>query len=323
MAIEAYLSIDRAVDVFAMPDAIEDVMLVEPLLPADAPTIIFGDGGSAKSYIALRIAVSFSLGIPLAHMSFPYMPVMFVDYEDNERNFRRRVKRLVSAIDPDLEPAGIYYWNANGIPLDDQWEAIKRSCDAHGVGIVIVDSAGPACGGAPEDAAVAVAYSRTLRKIGRASITIAHNTKSGDSQKPFGSIFWHNNARRTWFVARKQEDGEDQIDVGMYCRKANDGARPLPIALRFDFDGRAGAVNVKRIGLETSSELLEHASDESRVRAALRSGSLSAQAISDNAGLPYKRVYDIVQRDGFVKTGEVQGKGNRPVALYGLAAKED
>jgi hypothetical protein len=59
------------------------------------------------------------------------------------------------------------------------------------------------------------AYFHALKKIGLPSLTIAHISKAGENntQKPFGSVYWHNEARRTWFVKRIQEEDSDEIDT--------------------------------------------------------------------------------------------------------------
>ncbi len=47
-------------------------------------------------------------------------------------------------------------------------------------------------------------------------------TKDSDDKKPFGSVFWHNTARATWYAKRVQDEGEDVTHVGLFNRKAND-----------------------------------------------------------------------------------------------------
>ena len=56
-------------------------------------------------------------------------------------------------------------------------------------------------------------------------MNIAHVNKSdqGD-QKPFGSTFWANGARATWFVTKSGESGDgSQFTLGLFNRKANTG----------------------------------------------------------------------------------------------------
>jgi len=62
---------------------------------------------------------------------------------------------------------------------------------------VILDSVAFACEGPPEAAETAAAYYWALRLLGVGSTSIAHITKAeGGDQKPFGSAFWHNGARK-------------------------------------------------------------------------------------------------------------------------------
>lgn len=297
LAREAYLQQDRGQDVYDIPEPIGEVLLVPPLVVADGPTIIFGDGSSGKSYLTFRLALSIAMGLPFCNLQLPYMPVMVIDYEDSAPNFRRRMNRLLKAVEPELEPMNVYYWPANGIPLKDQVEAIKRKCDKHGIGLLIIDSAAPASGGPPEDAEATLAYFRALKKIGLPSVTIAHINKTGDTNKPFGSTFWHNEARRTWFVSRRQEDDSDEIDIGLYCRKVNDGRRPLPMGFHVTFEGMDGPVRIRPQDLNSVDELVKHTSPQNQVWMALEGAhsGMTLQEIVDATALTPTQVNNVLK----------------------------
>lgn len=258
IARQAYIDIERAVDVNEIDYGLdmEETMLAPPLLPDNAPTIIFGDGGTAKSYVGDAICASIATGLPFAGFSMPDLVVMVIDYEANRATFGRRIARILAGMSLDRIPFGkLIYWNAQGIPLADQVEPIKRKAVRDGVGLIMIDSIGPACGGKPEDAEIALGYFRALSQIGLPSINIAHINRSGDKDRPFGSTFWHNEARRTWYVARSQDEGASRIDVGMYCKKVNDGPRPRPVALRIEFNDPGGPVEISRIDVASVAEL--------------------------------------------------------------------
>jgi hypothetical protein len=68
--------------------------------------------------------------------------------------------------------------------------------------------------GPPEAADSAADYFRALRTLNMGSLHIAHVTKAeGGDQKPFGSTFYHNGARSTWFVQRSEDSGDGRLVV--------------------------------------------------------------------------------------------------------------
>lgn len=321
LARDAFLRQDRGVDVWDIPDPEGEVMLVAPLVVADGPTIFFGDGSSGKSYLTFLLALVMSAGEPFCGIRTPKLPVMVIDYEDSASNFRRRLRRLSYGLRDGREPFGVTYWSANGIPLKDQAEAIKRKCDKDGIGLLIIDSAAPACGGPPEESAATLALFRALKKIGLPSIIIAHVNKSGDTNKPFGSTFWHNEARRTWFISRVQEEDSDEIDVGFYCRKVNDGRKPHPLMFHLSFEGVNGPVRVTEGDINDVPELMAQTSDRNQVWAVLENTCLTSAQIAEQTGLSKKSVDRILTAKGapfeVVGLADASSKGGPRPQLWG------
>ena len=129
----------------------------------------------------------------------------------------------------------------------------KRAID-----YLIVDSVMPACDGKPEDAEVAQRYFQALRRIGRGSLNIAHITKAGaDTDKPFGSAFWHNLSRATWFakLAETSLDGRT-LTLALHDKKHNTRGK-LP-AIGFEVTFGEGQTTFRRANL---ADVAEHAAD--------------------------------------------------------------
>jgi hypothetical protein len=225
-----------------------DTFLIPDILPEGQPTIFFGDGSAGKSMLAMTMAVSVALGVEWCGRPAKQANVLYVDWETHStpKIPKRRLRRL-------LQPWGaanymgdvpVYYWPAKGGTLGDQVLQIRRFVAAHDIGLVIIDSGGVACGGAPEDSQVALEFFRSVAKLGCTSAIICHinqeSAKNGTASKPFGSAFWHNMARRTFFVSRSSEPESDVIDLGLYCRKVNDGRLPGPMGVRVEFQPNGG-----------------------------------------------------------------------------------
>ena len=97
---------------------------------------------------------------------------------------------------------GLFYVRCER-PLTEEADRLRRIIREERIDFGIFDSVAFACDGPPEAAETASAYFRALRSLRIGSLNLAHITKSesGD-QRPFGSIFWHNHARATWFIKR-------------------------------------------------------------------------------------------------------------------------
>ena len=130
----------------------------------------------------------------------------------------------------------------------DQIEAIKTAIERHGITFLIIDSAASACGGEPEKADITLRYFMALQKLGAGvtTLTIAHVAKGSDEMRPFGSIFWENQARRTVNFSRTDDEDTDDMDVGVYFRKVNQGKKPKPMAFHVNFDNDIGPVTFTR-----------------------------------------------------------------------------
>ena len=217
----------------------------------------------------------------------------------------------------ETPPFCVYYWPADGVPLSDQIDSIKRKIEKEGIGLIVVDSVAEACGGEPERADVALKFFRALKRLGLPSILIAHVTKSMDAKKPFGSGFWHNEARRTWYVNRVQEEETDEIDLGLYCRKVNDGRFPAPLSLHVSFEGEQGPVTISLQAMDAVPELLEGTSNKNRVWAALWQP-MTIKEIATESGLATDAVWTVLRREktifeqfGTVKDGRAIAKTYR------------
>jgi len=206
------------------PNPDEDVE-VDPGFPLlrRHPVTLFGDGGSAKSYLGLYAA---------SRLALAGWRVLFADWEFSGEDHRDRLERICGPIMPEL-------WYARcERPMTSESDRLRRIVREHRLDYLICDSIAFAADGPPEAAEVAAGYFRALRRIGVGSLNIAHTNRSetGD-QKPFGSTFWHNGSRATWFVKLSDESTDrSRITVGLFNRKANTGRRSDPIGYSIAFD---------------------------------------------------------------------------------------
>ena len=204
------------------PDRVIEIIPGVPLL-LDDPQIWFADGGSLKSLFALYTGGSLAKhGIRAA----------FFDWEWTAPQHRGRFEHLFGPEMPDL-----FYVRCER-PLTAESDRLRRIIREERIDFGIFDSVAFACDGPPEAAETASAYFRALRTLRIGSLNLAHITKAenGD-QRPFGSIFWHNHARATWYIKRATDTPDSRaVDVALFNRKANTGPARPALGLEVTFD---------------------------------------------------------------------------------------
>jgi hypothetical protein len=252
---DAYLNVDRSVRTSDIepPDALEFV--IPDICVADGFTILFGAGSGGKTWLLMTMALAVSRGEPFLGRATDQRNVLYIDCETGKKTYGYRMRRICEGLGLTLEDANnVHFWPLEGVPLEDQWEAIKRCCDEKEIGFICLDHIAAACSGDANEQAVATRFARAHGRIGRPMMALAHITgndmKNPDAvEKPFGSIFWHNLSRRTLFVLRQQEDESSLADLGLYPKKVNDGRWPTPFGAKISFEDPSGPVKVTPEGL--------------------------------------------------------------------------
>jgi len=247
--LEYLSSRDLSLDLADVADE-EAPILFDPFLVKDGANLLFGDGGTGKTYFCLRLALSFATGEPF--LGFTPKEVggtLFVDYEDNEKTASFRLSRLCADpklnLNPKLAKSCIRYLNPQGAPLHTIIPALKKIIREHNIALILVDSVASACGSEPEKAEAASKYYNALKSLNITSLSIAHvvKTEGVKQDKAFGSVFWHNLARNTWNIQGEEDQDEEKNtlggvmseksrQLGMFHRKFNGGAKSKPINMR-------------------------------------------------------------------------------------------
>ena len=219
--------------------------LLWPLILEDEINILFGDGGNGKSLIAMAAAVSLQTQSSLLSGMIPngHTKTMYLDWEASPNAHASRLKKLMHPA-PMLDMA---YLRCSA-PLHEIARQVKRHLTESGCSMVIVDSIAAACGGEPERADIALRLCNAVRALDTTALLIGHQTKGNDDTgKPFGSVFWTNEARSTMEIKRQQDAGQDTMNLGLYHRKINDGRLEKPIGISVSFSDDTIKFNTQSI----------------------------------------------------------------------------
>ncbi len=252
----------------------EDAFTIEGLcLPSKHASIVFGDGGTGKSYLLLYV------GGVLARAG---LRVLYLDWELDAHTHRDRLERLFGPDLPDVR-----YVRCER-PMVYEVDRLAKIIERDEIEYGLFDSVGFACDGPPEAAESALGYFRAVRQLRIGGLHSAHTRRKtqGDvaehERQPFGSAFWHNAARSTWFVKLAATDG-DTITIGLFHRKTNLGR--LQPAVGFEIDFSDDRTEFRPIDVRSVDALSAELPLNDRIREVLRHGSCTVVEILERLGL--------------------------------------
>lgn len=265
--------------------------LLPPLLLRRDPVVLFGDGGTAKSYLGLALALSVAGGLPIVGGMKPSatLRTAYLDFEWNVDPHVERLRKLLG----DEDRADVLYVPCDGIPLVQQVDRLRRIFAKERIEYAVLDSVMLACDGPAEEADTARRFFQALGRLEVGSALIAHITKLGEDDKPFGSVFWHNSVRGSWFVQKVQEVGSDMLLLGLHNRKANGGPLLKSLGLRFDFGERT---TIRTADVYEEPDLAVKMPVKARLVNALRGGPVTVKDLADNLSLGTEHVRSELRR---------------------------
>jgi hypothetical protein len=247
---------------------------IEPLFYEGQPFILFGEPGTAKSYIALLLLAAGVLGQPIHDT--PFRPLraytgLYLDWESTQRDQQQRLRRIGHGLGVDLNEKLHYRYCSAPLAHDiDQIQGVLLDTQAD---LLVVDSLGPAAGGDLNSSQSAQDFFSALRNLKCTTIILAHCAKNSDSKRRsvFGSQFFTALTRGTAEVKRYQEAGENVVSVGIYHRKSNVSRLERPFGLQLTFDEENESVTVRNQEIQGIAELETSLPVRQRIAALLTS----------------------------------------------------
>ena len=297
--------------------------VVNDLLPAGYPTLWHGDGGVAKSMLAL------SLGVGVAGRSASWLgraveggPVLYLDFELEAEEQSRRVWQLCEGAGLKEPPKDLYYLSAVGHATRDALQAALGACEEQDVTLLVVDSLGPALQGDAEAARDVIGFFRAevdpFRALGVAVLIIDHQAKlqAGESYQrkgAFGSVYKANLARSV-IQAEAAERGEGTLSLRIRQKKHNFGPLADPFGVKLEFSEESVSLEVVELDPAQMAEEATLTAPE-RIKLVLQDGPLYPSEISEATGVPAKTVKNSLiglKKQGMVEpTGEKEGREER------------
>lgn len=322
LARERYRRGEPAIDLRFYEHSQDGRWLVHPFVERDGATVLFADGGTGKSLIALAIAATVaSDGNVIGALQGDPQPVLYLDWETSAETAQERLDAIVAGAKLSATPP-VFYRRMTA-SLVESAPNIRHEVLTLGVGFVVVDSLGAARAGEPESAEVTIRLFNAARSLGVPWLGVDHVTKSAgnDSTRPFGSTYTHNLARLTWSADKAQEEGENLLVLALTNRKRNNG-RLLPRhGFRLEFEmadhDRLRAVRFRAADLTQVAGLAEKLPLRQRILADLRPGPQHLADVAEHLGADVKvvsaRAVELARKGVLVKLEDHR---------YALAARE-
>lgn len=264
------------------------------------PMILFGDGGTGKSCLALYFA---------GRLAQRGHRVGLFDWELDAGEHRSRLEKLF----PGAPPKVIYARCER--PFYYEKERLQRVVKRRDLDFVVFDSISFACDGAPEESEAATRYLQALRRLGQiGSLHIAHVKRGeGGERQPFGSQFWSNGARATWNIQpAAREADENFLRVALHHRKFNTTGKMRTVGFEIAFS--PARTSVSPLDLGTVPDLAASLSLRERVRLALQDGPLSREQLrAELEDVPDNRFRSMLSKEK--ATGRILGFPDGPFQL--------
>ena len=251
---------------------------IDGMVPESQVTVLFGDGGTGKSYLALAMALAVYGGGDFLGRPATVGQVLYLDWETSADEIDQRIKAL-TLFDPVTPSIG---YRRMIRPLADEASRIRQEVDREGYQFVVVDSIGAAVGADPNNAQDVIRCFGAMRALGTTCLAIDHVAKADSEGKPYGSAYKYNYARSAWETRKEQLADENTITVALLHRKANNGRLQQPLGIRIEFSGEdeQSAVAVSPTDLRQTG-LVATLGVPNRILDELSRGMLTAEALAE------------------------------------------
>lgn len=300
-------------------DIPEQEYLVNGLIPAGHPSMMFGDGGVGKSVLCLSMSCALAAGLPdWLGFSLKQTNVLYLDYEMPFEEQVRRARKIAKGLGLAQVPENLFY--LAGSP-EYSWSDIKETCLGSEIGLLVVDSFGPALAGDMEASNDIIAYIRDFVKpLLNHGITvhfIDHQPKAQGSNyqdmTAFGSVYKRNLVRSQIQVEGRQDDEDSsKYQVIFRHKKHNFGPKLQPFGAELIFDDDAILLRSLAMDLDTMMKEKDIKVDD-RILLALydEGGPLTKQEIGERIGAAAGSVANAIttlrKRDQASESGERRG----------------
>jgi DNA polymerase I len=219
--------------------------IIQGIIPKGFPTSIYGEGGIAKSILALHLCTTIASGQKewLGHPIAQQLPCLYADFELDREEQGTRAERIAKGMGIEI-PDYLHYLWASGFRFSDVFPLILEAVDELGVRVVALDSLGMALEGDALKGAVIIDFFRDridqLKRRGVSVLIVDHQSglrpgESYQNKAQYGSVYKGYLSR-----SRLQLELDERNEVGTRVivrqNKTNFGAPQVPFVVQTLFE---------------------------------------------------------------------------------------
>lgn len=303
---------------YGRPDPV--AWVVKDLIPAKYPSTFFGAGGDGKSFLGLDLAQHVAAGRDWLGYTVNQSRVVFLDFELDRAVQGARAYDLAAGMGLDAPPDDLLYLSALEMNTHTAFTTTLDICRDQDIGLVIVDSIGPAMQGDAESSADVIGfmdrYIKPLKAAGVAVLMIDHQAKviKGENAKdklPFGSVY-KTNLSRSIIQVRGRWD-ENVLNAQLRHVKTNFGPKQDDFEARLTFHKNKITVTPVEDGPGAFDG--EDVTAADKIVDALRTGPQYVEQLTEITGYSRKTVQnklsDLRKAEKIEYTGERQGQSRQ------------
>jgi len=219
----------------------EEKHYIFPFIRKNAINIIYGAGGSGKSYLSVLFGLLVQSGKSYAGLAPDQGNVLYIDWESDPEDLNERlraVKKGLVEVHPDIADIEFLYYRAKDKFINKE-DTIADMIVENNIGLIIIDSFGGALAGEINDSEASMQLANCLRSLGVSILGIDHVSKS-NSNSPIGTVYKVNLARNLWSVTSKVDEVNNEMEVVLKHTKTNSKKEnPRVFNMKFHIDEQA------------------------------------------------------------------------------------
>ena len=233
---------NEAKEMTNLEEATPRTYAISPIITKGVANLLWGPGGSFKSYFGLLACIMIDKGLTVHGMSARKGKALFLDWEEDESVMKGRLVALQTGLGlPNPYQSGIIRKEMAAEKLAHSTEELSKLIHQHQIDFVCVDSVNPALAGNSVDSDAIEEYFAALRQLQVTSLSIDHANRAGERSGKFeihGSAFKYNRSRQVYEAKKIQIPNSDSSEFALYHRKSNDSALGPPKVFEVTFDMR-------------------------------------------------------------------------------------
>lgn len=285
----------RLVSMGRIPEPPEEEKLMGGLIAKDHLTTLYGDGGQGKSFIGLALAIAFASGKRILGYEVPKGNVMYLDWELSLKQQQRRAFAVARGMGLSCPPKRLLYGNPR-VFVTAILPRLRKEIAKKSPVLIVIDSAGLACGVSPEAANEVMEVYGRLVALETTCLMIDHQSKLQEGQKAsqktiFGSTYKFALSRSVLHIQKAHGSVKNPLKVRLQHKKNNFGAHHEDIGLRIKFHDNPNMVRIKRFDLAADPDTRVFLPAQAKILDSLkREGAAEVSELMKRLDLPERTV---------------------------------